>query len=104
MKATTRLARESRGLLERLAHVSTDGVAVSVSRRHRMPQCDGTGKVTLPACLLDDGMEDVLRRTWRHELQHARDAADGLLGAMTRGDAERRARWAETRPIETLRG
>jgi len=89
--------------LERLAHVPTDGVVVSISRRHRTPQCDGTGKVTLPSCMLDDGMESAFKRTWRHELQHARDAVDGLLDVLSRDEAERRARWAETNPIELYR-
>jgi len=99
MRTTTRMARDIRDVLERWAHVSTDGVVVSISKRHRFPQCDGAGKITLPACLLDDDMTGAFKRTWRHELQHARDAVDGLLDTLTRDEAERRARWAETNPI-----
>lgn len=103
MRATTEMARRMRDTLRRWAHVPTDGVVVSISRRHRLPQCDGRGRVYLPACLLDDGMSDILRRAWRHELQHARDGLDGVLDGMTRDEAERRARWAETNPIELYR-
>ena len=95
MTPTNTRARAVAIQLQQLAHVSTDGVRVSVLV-HCCPVCYGNARVCLPACLFDADMADILRRTWRHELQHARDLLDGLdlpIDAM-----EQRARRAELLP------
>jgi hypothetical protein len=80
--------------LENLARVSTVGVGVKVLKGpYACPQCDGLGRVTLPAWLFEAGNEDLLARSWRHELQHARDVLDGI--DLPREEMEVRARRAE---------
>jgi hypothetical protein len=77
MKAINPAARKVTAVLEALAHVSTEGVTVAVLV-NRVPECWGNGRINLPACLFDPDMGDQLKRTWRHELQHARDLLDGI--------------------------
>ena len=96
MKAINQKARRHKEELERLAHVSTVGVSIAVLTT-RPPEAFGNGRVNLPACLFDDDMQDQLGRSWRHELQHARDVLDGIdlpLDAM-----EARARKAEWKKL-----
>jgi hypothetical protein len=94
MKALNPAARAVAILLQQIAHVSTDGVRVKVLQgRFVRPTCDGTGMVELPACLFDGDMQAILRRTWRHELQHARDLLDGIDLPLEQMEA--RARQAE---------
>lgn len=92
MKTLNNAARRVAVKLQLLAHVSTEGVQVAVLK-NRVPEAYANGRVNLPACLFDDDMEDRLGRTWRHELQHARDLLDGI--DLPREEMERRARRAE---------
>ena len=99
MRATT---PQGKGFLPRLAglsHCDTEGVIVSVSKRNRYPQANGEGRVWLPLCLFDPGNEDILESSWRHELQHARDGLDGILGSLTYDEAEARAVRAERQEV-----
>lgn len=94
MKAIGKTARAVADKLERLAHVSTDGVSVAVLRgKYQVPEAFANGRVNLPVCLFDDDMEEQLGRTWRHELQHARDCLDGI--DLPLEEMECRARLAE---------
>lgn len=92
MKAINQAARQVIHLLEQLAHCRTNGVTVAVLKR-RVPECFADGRINLPACLFDDDMKDQLGRTWRHELQHARDVLDGV--DLSREEMELRAIAAE---------
>lgn len=92
MRLLNMAARRVAFQLQQLAHVSTDGVSVAVLKNH-VPECWANGRVNLPACLFDPDMDDQLGRTWRHELQHARDLLDGI--DLPRDEMERRARIAE---------
>lgn len=97
MKALNPLARAYRPTLLALAHVSVEGVSVTILRgRYVCPTCTAAGKVTLPVCLFEPDMADQLRRTWHHELQHARDCLDGI--DLPLEEMERRARRAEFAP------
>ncbi len=107
MKIGNALARKYRDVLEREAHVSTDGVRVVVVHP-KFKRCRPTyrnGTVRMPAALFTMGAEwDYLCwQTWRHELQHAIDDRSGLLGYLTRDEAEKRARWDETTKMRTAR-
>ena len=92
MKAINQEARKYLHKLLVLANVSTNGVTVAVLKR-RVPEAYANGRVNLPACLFDEDMKDQLGRTWRHELQHARDLLDGV--DLPVEEMERRARSAE---------
>lgn len=92
MKAINPAAKRRIGILMQLAHVKTDGVQVAVLKL-RVPECFANGRVNLPECLFDADMRDQLGRTWRHELQHARDVLDGI--DLPTDEMERRARAAE---------
>ncbi len=97
MKPRGKLARLHAPLLVSLAHVSTVGVTVSIVRSaYAVPCCFGNARVCLPRCLLDNDMQAQLRRTWRHELQHARDLLDGI--DLPLEEMEQRARSAELLP------
>ena len=94
MKLINPLARRLAVKLAGLSHVSTDGVSLAILvGRYAVPECFGNGRVNLPVCLFDADMEDQLGRTWRHELQHARDVLDGI--DLPREEMEIRARKAE---------
>lgn len=77
MKCLNPLARKHRDLLQSLAHVSTDGVSVAFLKRC-VPEAFANGRINLPTCCLDKDMAEILAKTWRHELQHARDCLDGI--------------------------
>jgi len=78
-----------------MAHCSTDGVLVSISARNKEPYANGNGKVFLPCWMFERQYSECLQRSWRHELQHARDGLDGKLYSMTSEEAEKRACTAE---------
>jgi hypothetical protein len=100
MRAINKLAKANLGLLESLAHVSTEKVSVAFLK-NRVPEMVGMGRVNLPTCLLDSDMIDQLGRTWRHELQHARDVLDGV--DLPLEQMEKRARMAE-RLVQEIEG
>jgi SPP1 gp7 family putative phage head morphogenesis protein len=84
--------------LEGEAHVPMHGVTVHVLK-NALPQAFGDGKggarVNLPHILFTDPeLKDQAGRTWRHELQHARDITD-KRDELTRDQMEKRARDAE---------
>lgn len=96
-----RLARRWRERLEAEAHVSTAGVRVVVVHRKytRATPSYRNGTIRMPAALFTMGAdwEHLCWQTWRHELQHAADDRAGILGNITRDEAEARARAAEVR-------
>jgi len=87
--------------LAKLAHCSTDGVVVSISTRNKEPYANGNGKVFLPCWMFERQYSECLQRSWRHELQHARDGLDGILSSMISDEAEKRACAAERMPLIT---
>lgn len=99
LKPLNQRARRYLGKLLTEAHVSTKGVHVAVLK-NALPQAFGYRKdearVNLPHVLFTDPelRKDQLGRTWRHELQHARDIVDGR-DDLTREQMEKRARAAE---------
>lgn len=95
MRIVSRKGKGFLSLLESLSHCPTDGVRVRIGRRIRYPEADGTGEVFMPICLFDKDFRPHLGRTWRHELQHARDALDGVSYSLTRDQLELRADAAE---------